>query len=296
MNMTTSYRPSSIAGDKITALYCRLSQEDDLHGESNSIVNQKAILKKYADDQNFPNTMYFVDDGYSGTNFNRPDWQRLIGMINEDKIGIIIVKDMSRLGRDYLQVGMYTEMLFPAHDIRFIAINNGVDSINGTGNDMTPFINIFNEFYAKDTSRKIKAVFKAKGNAGKPLCTNPPYGYLKDPEDKNHWIVDEEAAQVVREIFRLCIAGYGPSQIASILEKRQIEIPIYHAKRLGITLPARSDGHSPYGWDDTTITRIFTRQEYLGHTVNFKTRTKSFRDKKKLTNDPSEWVISWLPH
>ena len=210
MNMTTSYRPSSIAGDKITALYCRLSQEDDLHGESNSIVNQKAILKKYADDQNFPNTMYFVDDGYSGTNFNRPDWQRLIGMINEDKIGIIIVKDMSRLGRDYLQVGMYTEMLFPAHDIRFIAINNGVDSINGTENDMTPFINIFNEFYAKDTSRKIKAVFKAKGNAGKPLCTNPPYGYLKDPEDKNHWIVDEEAAEVVREIFRLCIAGMVP--------------------------------------------------------------------------------------
>ena len=291
MNMTTSYRPSSIAGDKITALYCRLSQEDDLHGESNSIVNQKAILKKYADDHNFPNTMYFVDDGYSGTNFTRPDWQRLLGLIDEDKIGIIIVKDMSRLGRDYLQVGMYTEMVFPAHDIRFIAINNGVDSINGTENDMTPFINIFNEFYAKDTSRKIKAVFKAKGNAGKPLCTNPPYGYLKDPKDKNHWIVDEEAAEVVREIFRLCIAGYGPSQIASILEKRQIEIPIYHAKRLGITLPARSDGHSPYGWDDTTITRIFTRQEYLGHTVNFKTHTKSFRDKKKIANDPSEWAV-----
>ena len=182
-------------------------------------------------------------------------------------------------------------MVFPAHDIRFIAINNGVDSINGTENDMTPFINIFNEFYAKDTSRKIKSVFKAKGNAGKPLCTNPPYGYLKDPEDKNHWIVDEEAAAVVREIFRLCIAGYGPSQIASILEKRQIEIPIYHAKRLGITLPARSDGHSPYGWDDTTITRIFTRQEYLGHTVNFKTHTKSFRDKKKIANDPSEWAV-----
>ena len=150
---------------------------------------------------------------------------------------------------------------------------------------------MFNEFYAKDTSRKIKAVFKAKGNASKPLCTNPPYGYLKDPEDKNHWIVDEEAAEVVREIFRLCVAGYGPSQIASILEKRQIEIPIYHAKKLGLTLPARSDGHSPYGWDDTTITRIFTRQEYLGHTVNFKTHTKSFRDKKKVANDPSEWAV-----
>ena len=256
MNMTTSYRPSSIAGDKITALYCRLSQEDDLHGESNSIVNQKAILKKYADDQNFPNTMYFVDDGYSGTNFNRPDWQRLIGMINEDKIGIIIVKDMSRLGRDYLQVGMYTEMLFPAHDIRFIAINNGVDSINGTENDMTPFINIFNEFYAKDTSRKIKAVFKAKGNAGKPLCTNPPYGYLKDPEDDKNRDRGRGGRTGGQGDIPLVHRRLRPSQIASILEKRQIEIPIYHAKRLGITLPARSDGHSPYGWDDTTITRF----------------------------------------
>ena len=293
MNKTEQLnRPSfSIAGDKITALYCRLSQEDDIRGESNSIVNQKTILKKYADDHKFPNTMYFVDDGFSGTNFNRPGWQRLLGLINEDKIGTVIVKDMSRLGRDYLQVGMYTEMLLPSHDIRFIAINNGVDSVNGTENDMTPFINIFNEFYAKDTSRKIKAVFRAKGNSGKPLSPNPPYGYLKDPEDKNHWIVDEEAAEVVREIFRLCIAGYGPSQIATILEKRQIEIPIYHARRLGITLPARSDGRTPYGWDDTTVTRILTRREYLGHTVNFKTRTKSFRDKKKLENDPSEWVI-----
>ena len=291
-NIKTEYRPSSaIAEDKITALYCRLSQEDDLKGESNSITNQKAILKKYADEHGFRNTMFFVDDGYSGTNFNRPDWQRLIGMIDDGRIGVIIVKDMSRLGRDYLQVGMYTEMVFPNNDIRFIAINNGVDSINGSENDMTPFINIFNEFYAKDTSRKIKAVFKAKGNSGKPLCTNPPYGYLKDPENKNHWIVDEEAAEVVREIFRLCIAGYGPTQIASILRKRQIEIPIYHAKRLGITLPARSDGNDPYGWDETTITRIFTRQEYLGHTVNFKTHTKSFKNKKRIDNDPSEWSI-----
>ena len=292
LNTNTATRPSSaIAGEKITALYCRLSQEDDLHGESNSITNQKSILQKYAEEHGFPNTMFFVDDGYSGTNFNRPDWQRLLGMIDEGRIGIIIVKDMSRLGRDYLQVGMYTEMVFPNNGIRFIAINNGVDSINGTENDMTPFINIFNEFYAKDTSRKIKAVFKQKGNAGKPLCTIPPYGYLKDPQDKNHWIVDEEAAEVVREIFRLCAAGYGPSQIASELARRQIEIPIYHAKRNGIRLPARSDGHSPYAWDDTTVSRLLTRQEYLGHTVNFKTHTKSFRDKKKMVNDPSEWIV-----
>lgn len=242
--------------EKITALYCRLSQDDGREGESNSISNQKEILQAYAKKNGLLHPKFFVDDGYSGTTFDRPAFREMEAMAENGEIATIVVKDMSRLGRDYLQVGMYTEMLFPAHDIRFIAINNGVDSINGTENDMTPFINIFNEFYAKDTSRKIKAVFKAKGNSGKPLCTNPPYGYLKDPEDKTHWIVDEEAAEVVREIFRLCIAGYGPSQIASILEKRQIEIPIYHAKRLGITLPARSDGHSPYGWDDTTITRI----------------------------------------
>ena len=295
MNMNinaASIRPSSsVAGDKITALYCRLSRDDDLQGESNSIVNQKAILKKYADDHGFPNTVYFVDDGYSGTNFNRPDWQRLVGLIDEGRIGIIIVKDMSRLGRDYLQVGMYTEMVFPNNDIRFIAINNGVDSANQVDNDMTPFINIFNEFYAKDTSKKVKAVFRAKGNSGKPLTVNPPYGYLKDPENKNHWIVDDEAAEVVKEIFRLCVSGYGPSQIASELERRQIEIPVVHAKKNGLTLPAQSDGFSPYAWGDTTISRLLTRQEYLGHTINFRTRKKSFKCKKTVRNDPADWVI-----
>lgn len=170
--------------EKITALYCRLSRDDELQGDSNSIVNQKAMLQKYADDNGFSNTSYFVDDGYSGTTFERPDWQRLMSLIDEDKVGTVIVKDMSRLGRDYLKVGMYTDMVFPNADVRFIAINNGVDSENGAENDMTPIINIFNEFYAKDTSRKIRAVFKAKGQSGKPLSTNPPYGYIKDPEDK----------------------------------------------------------------------------------------------------------------
>lgn len=181
----------TITSGKITALYCRLSRDDELQGESNSIVNQKEMLKKYAEDNGFRNLVFFVDDGYSGTNFNRPDWIRLTGLIDEGKVTTIIVKDMSCLGRDYLQVGMYTEMVFPNADIRFIAINNGVDSANQVDNDMTPFINLFNEFYAKDTSKKIKAVFKAKGNSGKPLCTNPPYGYLKDPDDKNHWVIDE---------------------------------------------------------------------------------------------------------
>ena len=289
--ITKLNRPSSsIAGDKITALYCRLSRDDDLQGESNSIVNQKAILKKFADDQGFANTMYFVDDGYSGTNFNRPDWQRLNGMIDEGRIGTIIVKDMSRLGRDYLQVGMYTEIVFPNNDIRFIAINNGVDSINGTENDMTPFINIFNEFYANDTSRKIKAVFNAKGNSGKPLTTNPPYGYLKDPEDKNHWLIDEEAAPVVRDIFKMCVAGKGPSQIAKELRRRGIPTPAEHYQALGISTPAKLPDQ-PGFWQQRTIADMLMKPEYLGHTVNFRTHKKSFKCKKTVWNDPSEWQI-----
>ena len=289
--ITKLNRPSSsIAGDKITALYCRLSRDDDLQGESNSIVNQKAILKKFADDQGFANTMYFVDDGYSGTNFNRPDWQRLNGMIDEGQIGTIIVKDMSRLGRDYLQVGMYTEIVFPNNDIRFIAINNGVDSINGTENDMTPFINIFNEFYAKDTSRKIKAVFNAKGNSGKPLTTNPLYGYLKDPEDKNHWLIDEDAAPVVRDIFKMCVAGKGPSQIAKELRRRGIPTPAEHYQALGISTPAKLPDQ-PGFWQQRTIADMLMKPEYLGHTVNFRTHKKSFKCKKTVWNDPSEWQI-----
>ena len=174
---------------KITALYCRLSRDDELQGDSNSIRNQKAILKKYADDNGFLNTAFFIDDGFSGTNFDRPDWKRLNGLIEEGMIGTVIVKDMSRLGRDYLKVGMYTEMVFPNAGVRFIAVNNGVDSAKQDENDMTPFINIFNEFYAKDTSRKIRSVLKAKGQSGKPLCTMPPYGYIKDPEDRTHWLL-----------------------------------------------------------------------------------------------------------
>ena len=245
--------------DKITALYCRLSRDDELQGDSNSIKNQKAILKKYADDNGFINTAFFVDDGYSGTTFERPDWQRLMEQVDEGRVGTIIVKDMSRLGRDYLKVGMYTEMVFPNADIRFIAINNGVDSNNQSDNDMTPFINIFNEFYAKDTSRKIRAVFKAKGQAGKPLCTNPPYGYIKDPEDKLHWIIDEEAAEVVREIFHLCVQGYGVSQIATAITSRHIMNPTAHAKANGINPPDNRKDAGEYYWGSSTISHILTR-------------------------------------
>ena len=280
-----------VKNDFITALYCRFSRDDELQGDSNSIKNQKAILQKYAVDNGFGNIQFFVDDGYSGTTFDRPDWQRLSGMIDEGQIGTLIVKDMSRLGRDYLQVGMLTEMVFPNNDVRFIAVNNGVDSVNGTENDMTPFINLFNEFYAKDTSRKIRAVFKAKGNAGKPLCTNPPYGYIKDPEDKNHWIIDETAAEVVREIFHLCVQGYGVSKIANIITAKHIMNPTAHAKALGIGVSDNRSTADDYKWGNSTISHMLTRQEYIGSTVNFKTYRKSYKQKKQLKNDPDNWQI-----
>lgn len=277
--------------DKITALYCRLSRDDELQGDSNSIKNQKSILQKYADDNGFVNTEFFVDDGYSGTNFDRPDWQRLISQVEEGNIGTVIVKDMSRLGRDYLKVGYYTEVLFPGSDIRFIAINNNVDSANQQDSDFTPFLNIINEWYAKDTSKKIRSVFKSKGQSGKPLCTNPPYGYIKAPEDKTRWIVDEEAAKVVKEAFRLCMQGYGPTQIAKEFSKRHIMNPTAHAKSNGINIPDNRGHDDDYIWRGSTIVHMLSRQEYLGHTVNFKTYRKSYKNKKQLKNDPSEWVI-----
>jgi site-specific DNA recombinase len=290
MNSRQSYTAVK-NNDKITALYCRLSRDDELQGDSNSIKNQKTILQKYADDNGFTNTEFFVDDGYSGTNFDRPDWQRLISLMEEGRIGTIIVKDMSRLGRDYLKVGYYTEVLFPGSDIRFIAINNGVDSANQQDSDFTPFLNIINEWYAKDTSKKIRAVFKSKGESGKPLCTNPPYGYIKDPEDKTRWIVDEEAAEVVREAFRLCMQGYGPSQIAKEFTRRRIMNPTAHAKKNGINIPDNRGHDDDYVWRGSTIVHMLSRQEYLGHTVNFKTYRKSYKQKKQMKNDPSEWMI-----
>ena len=277
--------------NRITALYCRLSRDDELSGDSNSIRNQKTILQKYAEDNGFTNTEFFVDDGYSGTNFERPAWQRLINLVHRGEVGTIIVKDMSRLGRDYLRVGFYTEELFPELDIRFIAINNNVDTNDQQDSDFTPFLNIINEWYAKDTSKKIKAVFKAKGQAGKPLCVNPPYGYLKSPDDKYQWIVDESAAEVVREAFRMCVEGYGPSQIATTFSTRKIPTPTAHAKLLGIGKPDRRIYSDDYNWSTSTIMRMLSRYEYLGHTVNFKTKRKSYKQKKQIWNDPSEWQI-----
>lgn len=278
---------------RFTALYCRLSRDDELQGDSNSIKNQKLILQKYADDNGFRNTRFFVDDGYSGTTFDRPDFQRMIAEMDAGRIGTVIVKDMSRLGRDYLKVGFYTEVAFPEADVRFIAINNGVDSANQQESDLTPFINIFNEFYAKDTSKKIRAVFKAKGQSGKPLCTNPPYGYKKAPDDKTRWIVDDEAAAVVKEIFHLCMSGYGPTQIAKELRKRRIETPAEYGKRVGVNVPAakQRENDDPCRWTTSTVVHILERREYTGCTVNFKTYKKSYKSKKQVKNDPSEWAI-----
>ena len=278
---------------RFTALYCRLSRDDELQGDSNSIKNQKLILQKYADDNGFRNTRFFVDDGYSGTTFDRPDFQRMIAEMDAGRIGTVIVKDMSRLGRDYLKVGFYTEVAFPEADVRFIAINNGVDSSNQQESDLTPFINIFNEIYAKDTSKKIRAVFKAKGQSGKPLCTNPPYGYKKDPDDKTRWIVDDEAAAVVKEIFHLCMSGYGPTQIAKELRKRRIETPAEYGKRVGVNVPSAKlrENDDPCRWTTSTVVHILERREYTGCTVNFKTYKKSYKSKKQVKNDPSEWAI-----
>ena len=268
---------------EITALYERLSRDDELQGESNSIVNQKSLLEKYAKDNGFKNIQHFTDDGYTGTNFKRPAWQELIELVHEGKISTIIVKDMSRIGRNYLEVGMYTEMLFVEKHIRFIAISNGVDSFLQQDNDFTPFLNIINEFYVRDTSKKIRAVMKLKGEAGEHLCTNPPYGYMKDPENKKLWIIDEDAAVNVRRIFELCMGGYGPSQIARILKSEKVLIPsaywLSQGRKVNVT-----PNTDPYNWAARTVSGILENREYLGHTVNFKTYRQSYKSKKKLDN------------
>ena len=272
--------------DNITALYARLSQEDALDGESNSIANQKKILLKYATDNHFSNPTFFIDDGVSGVTFDRPGWNEMIRLAEAGKVQTVIVKDMSRMGRDYLKVGYYTESFFAERDIRYIAINDGVDSDKGD-NDFTPFRNLFNDFYARDTSKKIRAVMRAKGNAGEHLCTNPPYGYMKDPADKKKWIVDEEAAEIVKRIFDLCIAGKGPMQIAKLLTaERVLTVKAHYAQRAGKPLPEK-----PYHWDPKSVAGILERPEYTGCTVNFKTYSKSHKLKKRLHNVPENQRI-----
>ena len=280
-------------GEKITALYCRLSRDDEMQGDSNSIRNQKAILEKYAVDNGFRNREFFVDDGYSGTNFDRPDWQRLIAKAERGQVGTVIVKDMSRLGRNYLRVGYYTEMFFPDAGIRFIAVNNGVDSANQQDSDFTPFINIINEWYAKDTSKKIKAVFKAKGESGRHMANRAPYGYMKDPQNKERWIPDEIAAPLVKAMFRKCMQGFGPGWIARELREQKVLNPILHAKVRDGKISRQEAEAMPnaFAWSSTYVADILRRPDYLGHTVNFKTYKKSYRTRGVYLNDPSEWVI-----
>ena len=265
--------------NKITALYCRLSQDDALDGESNSITNQKALLSKYAAEHGFRNTMFFVDDGFSGTNFQRPGFLEMMKYVEDYSVSTLIVKDLSRLGREYSYMGRLQDFIFPAYDVRFIAINDDVDSAKGE-NDFAVFKNVFNDYYAKDTSKKIRAVVKMRGEAGEHLASNPPYGYVKDPENKKHWIVDEEAAKVVRHIFELCIAGKGPMQIAKILTADKVlTVTAYNARQKGWTMP-----ENLYQWNTNAVVKILERQEYTGCTVNFKTYTKSLKFKKRMEN------------
>jgi len=273
--------------DKITALYCRLSQDDMLQGESNSITNQKAILKKYAEDNGFSNPVFYVDDGVSGTTFERDGFKSMMADVVAGNVGIVITKDLSRLGRDYLKTGEYIEIIFPDYDVRYIAINDGVDTLKSE-NELLAFKNIFNDWYARDTSKKIKAVFKAKGQSGKPLSL-PIYGYKKSEADKNLWLVDDEAAEVVRRIFKLCIEGYGPVQIARILTQEGIPTPTAYALSQG-----RDNGHKNaklHRWSEKTISHILDRPEYIGHTVNFRTHKKSYKNKKTVRNPQEEWLI-----
>ena len=276
--------------EAVTALYCRLSRDEELQGDSNSIINQKKILQKYALDHGWKNIRFYIDDGISGTTFNRPGFQEMIADIEAGIVKRVIIKDMSRLGRDYLQVGMYTEIMFPEHDVHFIAVNDGVDSKQGD-NEFTPFRNIINEWYAKDTSKKIRAVMKVKGNAGEHLTTNAPYGYMKDPANPKQWVRDNDAANVVYDIGLYVMDGYGPSQIARLLKQRKILTPAayYESKGINCNVKPQDD---PYGWNASTVAHILDRwREYLGHTVNFKTTKKSYKSKKKIQNPESEWVI-----
>ena len=276
-------------GGDVTALYARLSKDDDLVGDSNSIVHQKEILAKYAKEHGFTNIEFYVDDGFSGTNFIRPDFQRMMADAEEGKISTVIVKDMSRFGRDYIMVGYYTEIYFSNLDIRFIAINDNVDSNIQTENDLTPFKNVFNEWYARDTSKKIRAVFKAKGNSGKHLTTNPPFGYKKDPNDKEKWIIDDEAAATVRRIFQMYVDGYRISEIGHKLTEEKVETPILYYMNRGIKTNARSE--YPEIWDLMSIKYILSQTAYAGHTVNFQTAVKSYKTKKQIRLPKEDWII-----
>ena len=275
---------------KKTALYCRLSQDDGLKGDSNSIQNQKNILQKFAEDHHFPNPCFYVDDGFSGGNFQRPAFQQMISDMENGEIGIIVTKALSRLGRNQLHTGLYIEERFPMFGVRYIAINDNVDTDSSESNDLMPFKNLFNEWFIRDTSRKIRAVLKAKAERGERLGTRAPYGYIKDPETKK-LAVDDEAAAIVRRIFAMCASGNGPSQIARILKKEQVLTPTMYAyTRYGMNHTCLDTAH-PYNWSDSAIANLLENEIYLGNTVNMKYSTKSYKDKRRVEHSREECLV-----
>ena len=292
------------ATDKITALYCRLSVEDTKDEKkngkedlSNSIQNQKAMLLQYARDHRFPHPTFFIDDGYSGVTYDRPGFQKMLDEIEAGHVGAVITKDLSRLGRNSALTGLYINYTFPQNNVRYIAINDHFDSINpnSTDSDIAGIKNWFNEFFAKDTSRKIRAVQKAKGERGERLTVHVPYGYMKNPENPKEWIIDEEAAQVVKKIFTLCMNGRGPSQIADQLEKDKVLTPTAYKNKQGVKTP-HTEPENPYRWHESTVVNILERKEYIGATVNFKTYTNSIWDKKQRENPEENRVIFYNTH
>ena len=273
----------------ITAIYCRLSRDDGTDSESNSIGNQKKLLSQKAKELKLTNTKFYVDDGYTGTNFNRPGFQAMLEDIEMGYVTTVMVKDLSRLGRDYVSVGHYTDNFFPEHNIRFIAVNDLVDSNDGD-NEIAPFKNIMNEMYARDISRKVRSSHRIRGNLGEPL-SQPPYGYMKDPQNKKKWIVDTEAAEVVKSIFAMCIEGKGNETIARILQENKVMIPMAYWQSKGLNKGGKKTQPDPYKWCKTTVQKILCQQEYCGDVINFKTYSKNFKNKKRLQNPEENWKI-----
>ncbi len=273
----------------ITALYCRLSRDDGTDSESNSIGNQKKLLLQKAKELGLTDTKYYLDDGFTGTNFNRPGFQSLIDDIDMGYVSTVMVKDLSRLGRDYVSVGYYTDNYFPQHDIRFIAVNDMVDSEDGE-NEIAPFKNIMNEFYARDISKKVRSANRIRGNLGEPL-SQPPYGYMKDPNDKRHWVVDPEASQIVKRIFLMAIEGNGNETIARLLQEDKVLNPTAYWQSKGIGRGGKKTQPNPYKWGKTTVEKILSKQEYCGDIINFKTYSKSFKNKKRYDNSEDNLKI-----
>ena len=273
----------------ITALYCRLSRDDGTDSDSNSVSNQKKLLSVKAKEMGLTDTKYYVDDGYTGTNFNRPGFQQLINDIEIGLVSTVMVKDLSRLGRDYVSVGNYTDSYFPEHNVRFIAVNDAIDSDEGES-EIAPFKNILNEMYARDISKKVRSSHRLRGSMGEPL-SQPPYGYMKSPDDKKKWIVDPEAATVVKSIFKMCLDGKGNETIARILQENKVLVPMAYWHSKGLNRGGKKTQTNPYKWCKTTIQKILSQQEYCGDIINFKTYSKSFKNKRRYPNDKENWAV-----